>query len=220
MRVLLIDDHTLFRSGLKFLLAGLNKQIEFEEADSCDRALQLADPETVELILMDFYMPGMQAFEALASIKAQFDCAVVVVSGEDNPQIIRDAIGGGASGFIPKASSPDVMVAALELILANGIYLPPHALGDVGAASSAGSSEQSDTPQAALEQLSKRQLQTLLMATQGKSNKAIARELFIAEGTVKAHLSACYQALGVKNRTEAVYATATVDISKLQQLVE
>jgi len=219
LQVLLVDDHQLFRSGLKLLLANLESNIVFTEADSCESALNLAarseDLNSVrfDVVLLDYYLPGTRGLDALAQIKKHFGSPVVVLSSEDTPSTIRQVISAGASGFIPKSSSPEVLLAALKLVLAQGVYLPPHVLDNYSFTEHRPLSEdENHQRQAILSQLSQRQQSVLIKAAQGKPNKVIAQELFIAEGTVKAHLSACYRVLGVDNRTEAVYATASLGL--------
>jgi DNA-binding NarL/FixJ family response regulator len=121
--------------------------------------------------------------------------------------LIKATIDAGAAGFIPKTSTQDILIAALKLILAGGVYIPNLAMHGRSAAAPHRNGASDGSP-SAIESLSKRQLEVLARAVQGKPNKVIARELYIAEGTVKAHLSAAFQALGVSNRTEAVYAAA------------
>ena len=211
MKVLLIDDHQLFRSGMRTILAELQGDIEFFEADHCDAALQYENQENVDLVLLDLYLPGTDGFEALDRIKQCFHCGIVVLSSEDDPHVIREAIARGAAGFIPKSSSPEVLIAALRLVLADGIYLPPHVL-DGYPPDRPISASQAARRDAVISELTERQLDVLIKAAQGKTNKIIARELHIAEGTVKAHLSACYRVLNVSNRVEAVYATASIGL--------
>lgn len=210
MRIYLVDDHDLFRSGLRLLLSGLQKDIEFIEADNLEDVISYPGKEQVDLVLLDLYLPGVEKFDALASIREHYCCSIVVLSGEDNPRIIRDAINQGAAGFIPKSSSPEILMAALQLVLASGIYLPPHVLEDYVEGEDLSASDEARA--ALVEQLTERQLNVLIKAAQGKPNKVIAREMHIAEGTVKAHLSACYKALEVDNRTKAVYATAALGL--------
>lgn len=210
MKVFLVDDHDLFRSGLKLLLSNLQKDIQFEEASNCEDVISFANKESINLILLDLYLPGIKDFDALTRIKQHYKCKIIVLTSEDNPQVIRNAIiSHGASGFIPKSSSPEVLVAALQVVIADGTYVPPHILSDdVNGSLDANTSDQHYDEM--FSQLSKKQRDVLTKAAQGKSNKIIARELHIAEGTVKAHLSACYHILGVNNRTEAVYAIASI----------
>jgi len=209
MHVLLIDDHEMFRQGLRLILTDLNDNITFSDAGNCEEALSRLDSEAVDLALLDLNMPGSSGLTALRQIRGACpEVPVAVLSGEDDPGLIRKAIDEGASGFVPKASSSEVLLAALNLILAGGVYLPRAALN--------GHAERQPMPHfdepERLDLLSGRQTDVLLKAIQGKPNKVIAREMDIAEGTVKTHLSAAFKALGVHNRTEAVFAAARLGL--------
>jgi DNA-binding NarL/FixJ family response regulator len=210
MNILLVDDHTLFREGMKFLLARLDAKVTVIEAATCVDALAAAQRARPDLVLLDLKMPGVAGLDALAQIREALPGApVVVLSGEDNPRTIRAAIDAGAMGFIPKAATPEILVQALRIVLAHGIYLPPQVLAPDAPPSGPLFDPASTDPVAKeLRALTERQRLVLKMAIQGESNKAIARTLDIAEGTVKAHLSAVMRALGVRNRTEAVFAAA------------
>lgn len=200
MRILLIDDHILFRDGLKLLLSDLDENTEFLEAEECESALPLA--ADTDIVLLDLKLPGVHGLEALSALReTAASAAVVVLSSQDDPATIRAAIDAGAAGFIPKSSTQQVLIAALRLVLAGGSYLPPHLLEYTPSAPARNAD-------AALAALSERQRETLMCAVQGKANKVIARELDISEATVKAHLSAAFRTLGVRNRTEAVFAVA------------
>ncbi len=213
MRTLLIDDHAVFTQGLKFLLSDLDETIEFLEATSCEDALAIEQSNDVDLVLLDFHMPGLHGIDALRAIKERFpSAAIVMLSSEDDPQLIRDSIDNGAYGFIPKSSTAQVLIAALRLILAGGIYLPTHALTDVESRADTPTSSDSALPEE-VEGLSDRQRQVLMKVVQGKSNKVVAYEMNISEGTVKAHLSAAFRALGVHNRTEAVFVAAKLGLT-------
>lgn len=214
MRALLIDDHVLFRQGLKFLLADLDRDITFGDADNCSDALRHAH-EPTDLVLLDLYMPDSQGMHALATIRTSFEAsAIVVISSEDDPRVIRRAIEMGASGFIPKSSTPQLMIAALRLVLAGGTYLPRHVLHDVTPASPPQPAAEAASRNRVGETLSGRQLEVLMKVVMGKPNKVIARELQLSEGTVKAHLSAAFRTLGVQSRTEAVYMAAKVGLTQ------
>ncbi len=206
MHVLLVDDHEMFRQGMRFLLTDLNDDIDFTDAGTCEEALGVLNNAEIDLALLDLNMPGTDGINALQKIReAHPGVQIAVLSGMEDPDLIRDAIDQGASGFVPKASSSEVLVAALKLILAGGVYLPQAALN---AAPDRAAVE--DSPRTDL--LSERQTDVLLKAIQGKPNKVIAREMNIAEGTVKTHLSAAFKALGVHNRTEAVFAAAKLGL--------
>lgn len=199
LRVLIVDDHPLFREGLKGLLIGLNPAAHVFQASSVEDAQGMAG-QGFELILMDLQMPGTFGMEAVSRIKAIFEeSAVIVVSGDESPSSIRCAIQHGAAGYIPKSTDPSVTIHALKLVMAQGTYLPPEALNPIPA--------QPDIDGAPNwpRDLSPRQLAVLRCLLKGKPNKVIAREIGIAEGTVKAHLWAVYQLLGVNNRAQAMY---------------
>lgn len=206
MHVLLIDDHEMFRQGMRFLLTDLHDDIRFTDAGSCEEALASLSEAEPDLALLDLNMPGTDGLTALRQIREAHPAVpIAVLSGMDEPDLIRSAIDQGASGFVPKASSSEVLVAALKLILAGGVYLPTAALN-------ASPSRPVDAGGQHTDLLSERQTDVLLKAIQGKPNKVIAREMEIAEGTVKTHLSAAFKALGVHNRTEAVFAAAKLGL--------
>jgi DNA-binding NarL/FixJ family response regulator len=202
VRVLIVDDHPLFRQGMKALLLGLDATIECCEAANVAAAVQLGvKGEQFDLVLLDLRLPGLSGLDALAEVKRTFDsAAVVVVSAEEAPGLVRDAISAGAAGYVPKSTDPSVTIQALRLVIANGTYLPPIAIAGFTASAAETVSGLRPEPQ-----LSPRQLQILRLLLQGQSNKVIARRLDIAEGTVKAHLWAVYQALGVASRGQAMF---------------
>lgn len=205
MNVLLIDDHPLFRRGLRHLLSDLNESIRFLEADGITEVGNL-DAGHIDLVLLDLGLKGLSGLPALNEAVARLpDCSIVVLSSEEDPRLIKACISQGASGFIPKSSTPEILVQALNLVLAGGVYLPTDVLNPAA-------TEHSNSDSSSLDDLNitPRQQAALMLAVQGKSNKLIARELDIAEGTVKLHLTAAFRALNVSNRTEAVYAAANL----------
>ena len=186
MQTLLIDDHALFRDGCKFLLSEFDDSMTFLEAGSIDEALAFID-EPVELVILDYYLPGLQGLDGLDAVRENFSAPVVMLSMEENAAVIRSVIDRGASGFVPKSATHQMLELAVQSALSGGIFTPRNQVSDPGP----------------LARLTKRQLQTLSRAALGRSNKMIARELSIAEGTVKAHLSFAFKTLEVSNRTEA-----------------
>ena len=214
MHILLVDDHPLLRGGMRFLLRSLDADLKMDEASSAEQALELVGAHGYDLVLLDLRMPGLNGMDALAALRAAVPgTPLVVLSAEDDPEVVRAAIDGGAMGFIPKSATPEVLIEALRLVLAHGVYLPPGVLkaahADVSPRPSTAAAGQDA---AALSRLTPRQMEVLRRVIKGKPNKAIARELEVSEGTVKAHLSAVFQALGVHNRTEAVYAAAKLGL--------
>lgn len=202
MHILIVDDHPLFREGLKTLLTALEPAVRISDAGTVAQAIALSATDAPDLILLDMNLPGTNRLDALRQVKAAHEAAsVVVVSADEDPLLIRSAIDEGAAGYIPKTSDASLTIQALRLVLANGIYLPRVAL------TAGGHGRASVEPPTAggLPEFSGRQLAVLKRLLQGKANKVIARELDIAEGTVKAHLWAIYQALGVNSRAQAMY---------------
>lgn len=193
------------------MLSNLDHDITFEQCGDCEAALALQT--SPDLVLLDYHLPGQQGESAISAVRAHFSNAtLVVVSGNEDPATVRAVIELGAAGYIPKSSSPEILTAALQLVLAGGCYLPPHVLDDVDA----GTSHVVQGGDSPLAGLSERQQCVLAMAVQGKLNKVIASELNIAEGTVKAHLSAAFKALGARNRTEAVYIATQQNLPVLR----
>lgn len=214
MKVLLVDDHPLFRQGLKFILDDLHSELEFFEAGDFSKAVGFDDGADFDLILLDYHLAGeVSEHASLVAIREAYpSAAIVVLSSEDDPQIILSAVDSGASGFIPKSSTPEILMAALKLVLAGGVYLPPEAYHLAPKTSVAPEPPTPVQGNTLLSLLSERQAETLMAAIRGKPNKIIARELGIAEGTVKAHLSAAFRLLDVKNRTEAVFKAAEIGL--------
>jgi two-component system, NarL family, nitrate/nitrite response regulator NarL len=207
VRVLLVDDHALFRRGLRLMLRELAAGMDLSEADGCAQALMLAH-EDFDLVLLDMNMPGMNGLEALMCVKQAWPTAfVVVLSGEENASLIRSAIEQGASGFVPKSSTPEVMINALQLVLGRGVYLPPQVLQPGRGVAAA------TVPAASVPGMTERQAEVLRLALKGAPNKVIARELDISEGTVKSHLSTVFRLLNVRNRTEALYCVARMGVA-------
>jgi DNA-binding NarL/FixJ family response regulator len=209
VNILLVDDHALFRSGLKFLLQQLDTGLVLDEAGNCAQALERAAARRYDLVLLDLNMPGVSHLDALAALRdAVPDAPVVVLSGEADPNVVRAAIERGAMGFIPKSATPEVLIEALRLVLAHGVYLPLEVLTMSAPAQPPASAPAGSDGAAAQPGLTPRQLEVLRYVIQGKPNKVIARELNLSEGTVKTHLSSVLRAFGARNRTEAVFAAA------------
>lgn len=197
---------------MRFLLRSLDASLEMDEASSCAQALEHVAGRNYDLILLDLNMPGLNGLDALAALRdAASDMPLVVLSGETDPRVVRAAIEGGAMGYIPKSSMPEVLIQALRLVLAHGVYLPPLVL-DAAYATPAPAPALPQCASTVLPGLTPRQMDVLRLVIRGKANKDIARELDLSEGTVKAHLSAVFQALDVHSRTEAVYAAAKLGL--------
>jgi DNA-binding NarL/FixJ family response regulator len=193
MKIIVADDHVLFREGLQHILKQLDDDVAIVEAGDHDAALALAAQHPdADVILLDLSMPGREPLTALSAMIAQSSTTpVVVLSASEDMREVRQALDAGAMGFIPKHESARVMLSAIQLVLSGGIYVPPMLMKK--------DSSNADAP------LTPRQLDVLKCLIQGKSNKEIGRELGLSEATVKAHLAAVFRALNVDNRTEAVH---------------
>lgn len=217
MKILIGDDHLLFREGLCRLLTQLDDQASFVEAGTFDDVLALArDGQDFDLVLLDLQMPGFPGFSGVQEIcEAQAGTPVVIVSASEAQADVRAALDAGASGYIPKSSSVKIMLSALNLIFSGGIYVPPAAIlgdgpgvGGHGAASAGGGG--AGAGNAGAPSLTQRQRDVLRCLREGKSNKQIAYELGLSEGTVKIHVTAVMRSLGVRNRTQAVIASGDI----------
>lgn len=215
MKILIADDHELFRDGLRHVLTQLDGTVSIVEASDYPQAIALTQSEPdINIVLLDLGMPGMPWSEGLQSLRQTLpaDVPVIVLSASDDRRHVLQAVNLGAAGFIPKTSSSRVMLSALKLVLSGGVYLPP-ALLDQGVE---GTPIQMGTPAPdnAAAFLTPRQREVLTLLGQGKSNKEIARVLQLAEGTVKLHVTAILKALNVNNRTRAVVAATQLGLTK------
>ncbi|KQY89285.1 MULTISPECIES: response regulator transcription factor [Roseateles] len=219
MKILLIDDHPLFREGVALLLKPLVEDLQTWEAGSCEEAFALlAQRGGADLVMIDLGLPGLSGLEGLARLRSDHpEVPVVVMSSADDKDTVLAALDAGAMGFIPKSSTSQVMLGALRLILAHGIYLPPSAfLG--GRAPPAAERTAAAPPSPARERrpadlgLTPRQADVLHLLLQGKPAKLIGRQLNLSLSTVKAHTSAVLRALNVTTRTQAVLAASRMGL--------
>jgi DNA-binding NarL/FixJ family response regulator len=194
MKILIVDDHPLFRAGFHAVLEQSELDAQVLSVSSVQEAMQVLqrDPD-VGLVLLDIHLRGDDGFSALKVIGSRFPTtACIMISGDEQESIGARAVAAGASGFIPKSFTADEMVAAIEKVLAGDIFVPAPA--------------HAATERADAHALTLRQLEVITMLGRGCSNKEIARSLDVAERTVKAHVSAVFEALNVRNRTQAVLA--------------
>ncbi len=206
MKILIGDDHVLFREGLRRLLEQLKDGVSFAEASNFDELLAMAGAgESYDLVLTDLRMPGWPGFSGIEALRdKQPNAKVVVISASEAHSDVREALENGAAGYIPKSSSVKIMLSALDLIFSGGVYVPATVLREGAEAESRVAVPPAD-PQ--LEQLlTLRQREVLDRLREGKSNKQIAHELGLSEGTVKIHMTAIFKSLGVRNRTQAAMA--------------
>ena len=223
MKILIADDHRLVIEAVKAKLSELEAGIDFVLAMSVDELLASASDD-LDLAVIDLNMPGAEGQAHIDEIRRRHPAIpVIVLSGYEDPAVMRSVLERGVLGFIPKAYSPEVMLSAVRLVLAGGVYVPPMMLSSlppgvvagipgIGAdpAQRGSSAATAQTLEHLRNVLTERQVEVLQLLSQGKPNKLIGRALGISEGTVKIHLAAIFRALNVRNRTEAVVAAQTV----------
>lgn len=204
MKLILADDHTLFRSGLALLLKAQCADCEIWEGDGLETALAEAEAHPdADAALLDLNMPGMEGVQGIRRFVGLHPrLPLIILTGAEAQQHTQDVLAAGASGFIPKSSTPAVMVSAIQLVLSGGTYVPPQALF-TAPATAYSSRAGTNARERAQTQLTERQMQVLRLLAAGKPNKAICRELDIEEGTVKAHIATIFRVLDVVNRTQA-----------------
>jgi DNA-binding NarL/FixJ family response regulator len=221
MRALIVDDHSMFCDGLKLLLNDLGAASHVASCTSSSQAISLASQEPWDLILMDWTL-GERSINGAELIKRLIDLQpgsrLVVISADDLPDRVKQAIEAGASGFVPKTASGKLLIDAIQMIVDGGIYLPSCvlALGEGGKAhpqrndnTSACAVNAAPSLREAYPTLTARQIDVLALIARGWSNKLIARELNIAEGTVKQHLNSVFRAIGTSSRTQTVCQLST-----------
>jgi len=213
IRLVIADDHPLFRGALREAVSGLFEAIEISEAGSFDDVAKLLERSgDVDLILLDLTMPGMRGFSGLMYLRAQYPSVpIVVVSANDDPAVIRRCMDFGASGFIPKTLGIESMRRAIARVLEGDVWTPPDI--ELGA----GSDTETADLMARLASLTPQQVRVLMMLSEGLLNKQIAYELGVSEATVKAHVSAILQKLGVESRTQAVIAASKIELGQWPQ---
>lgn len=206
MKILLADDHPLFRDGVRHVLNQLSPHVEILDAPDFPGVFRIAtEHPDLDLALVDLYMPGMPGHQGVAAFRQQFpEIPLVVLTASESSQDMQKVMAAGALGYILKSYPAPLMLEALRSVLGGGMFLPeaPALTGDE-AARSAG--EQIS--------LTTRQREVLALLAEGKPNKLIARALQLTEGTVKIHVAAIFRALEVSNRTEAVIAARRLGLA-------
>lgn len=210
LRIVVADDHALVRGGLTLLIDIAKPGAEIFEANSLDKVSEHLSQSSIDLMLLDLMMPGMDGIQGIKSLSKNWpSIPIIIVSVTEDAHTISQSISAGAMGYIPKTSEPNVTISAIRLVLDGGVYIPPHVLNqgvnqhdDANSKTKRGGSI-----------LSRRQLEVLELIQSGKSNKDIGAELGLSTGTIKMHVSGIFKKLKVSNRTEAVaiYSKLTDD---------
>ena len=204
--LVIADDHPLFRDALRQAVASVVASVRIDEAGSFEELTALLDQDSdVDLVLLDLSMPGISGFSGLIYLRAQFPAIpVVIVSASDDGGTIRQSLDFGASGFIPKRFGVDTLRDAITKVLGGDVWVPADT--DLSSATDPELVRLRDR----LVTLTPQQVRVLMMLSEGLLNKQIAYELSVSEATIKAHVSAILQKLGVESRTQAVIAAAKI----------
>lgn len=213
-RFIIVDDHPLFRGALKQALSSAFAKAEIAEAGSLDElTARIGEGKEIDLILLDLTMPGVQGLSGLLFLRVQYpEIPVVIVSANEQPATIARCIEFGASGFVPKSEPVENIRGAVRTVLDGGVWTPK----DIDLTRRA-DPETSDLL-ARLSTLTPQQVRVLMMLGEGLLNKQIAYKLSVSEATIKAHVSAILQKLGVDSRTQAVIAINKIDSGDWQKI--
>ncbi|MET0255384.1 MAG: response regulator transcription factor [Luteibacter sp.] len=210
-RILVADDHPLFRAALRQAAASAVPDAEVGVAADLDAVFgALAVAPDTDLVLLDLRMPGSRGLSGLAALRGQFPgVAVLVVSAHDEPGVVRRVLDHGAAGFVPKSADPEVIAEAVRAVLSEGHWLPP----DLARAIAALPADHGDSALATrLARLTEQQFRVLSLLSEGLLNKQIADRLNVQERTVKAHITAIFEKLEVRNRTQAGVLLRSLDL--------
>lgn len=217
MRVLIADDHALFLRGLEMILKDHNPNMELVTAKNYSEIFSIIQKDkNFQLVLTDLAMPGAQWLDAVKYIhKTLPDTPIIILSAVFEKEVVQKSIEYGAAGYISKTSSNAVIIGAVNLVLSGGVYIPPELLNDTHQNEFDLLKQIESLPNVQdvkenAKILSPRQVDVIRLISKGKSNKQIAYELGLTEGTVKLHVTAILKLLNVYNRTGAV-----VEASKL-----
>jgi len=205
-RLIIADDHPLFRDALRQAVTVVLRSAKIDEAGSFnDLTAMLERDSEVDLVLLDLSMPGISGFSGLIYLRTQYPAIpVVIVSASDDVATIRRSLEFGASGFIPKRFGVETLRNAILKVMEGDVWVPPDV--DMSAAADPETAKLRDR----LMTLTPQQVRVLMMLSEGLLNKQIAYELSVSEATIKAHVSAILQKLGVESRTQAVIAAAKI----------
>ena len=208
--VIVADDHPLFRTAIKEALQASQGETRFLEANSFESLQELVDKnQDVDLVLLDLHMPGVSGFAGLMYLCKQYPSVpVVIISANEDPLVIQRALSHGAAGFIPKSSNITTITSAINDILMGEVWVP-----DSKQSNLPGNNVSELALAKRMAQLTPQQFKVLMLVSQGLLNKQIAYEMGISEATVKAHVTAIMNKLGVTNRTQAVLAASKLNIT-------
>ena len=212
-RILIVDDHPLFRDALHNSIQSVMPRVDIHEAETIDDAIgTLKNIGLFKLALLDLFMPDTNGFDGLLTLRKQFPkLPIMIVTGQEDRRLVKEAINYGASGFIAKTSSGEEIAHAISEVLAGNIYIPE----DFNTDNFDEANQESKELARRLFSLTRQQLIVLGMLREGKLNKQIAYELSVGETTVKAHVSEILRKMNVVSRTQAVIEASKIDFDSI-----
>lgn len=220
MKILIADDHELFLKGLEMILSDFNPEAELVAVKNYAEIFAAIEKQKdFSLVLTDLAMPGAHWLEAIQKMHQELpETPIIILSAVFDAEIVQKTIELGAAGYIPKTSSNAVILSAVNLVLSGGVYIPAELLqgtsqNEFNILKQLEQEENKENSEA-LKKLSPRQIDVLKLIASGKSNKQIAWELGLTEGTVKLHVTAILKILNVYNRTGAVAAATQLGLLK------
>lgn len=221
MKILVADDHELFLKGLELILKDMNPDVELVFAKSYSDIFKILDNEKdFNLVLTDLAMPGASWLEAISKIHELLpETPIIILSAVFDKEVVQKTIEIGAAGYIPKTSSNAVILSAVNLVLSGGVYIPAELLHNTAqnefeVLKKVEILPENQDVEENVKILSPRQIDVIRLISKGKSNKQIAYELGLTEGTVKLHVTAILKLLNVYNRTGAVVEAARLGLIK------
>jgi DNA-binding NarL/FixJ family response regulator len=222
MKILIADDHELFLKGLEFILHENLQNIDLITAQSYTEIFSILEQDTsFDLIITDLAMPGANWLDAINKIHQILpETPIIIISAVFDKEILQQTLDIGVSGYIPKTASNNLIISAINLVLAGGVYIPHELMYSTKQADSSQEKKEYLAPLKTLEKLTSapsehtqksltnRQIDIIKCIAEGLSNKQIAYKLNLTEGTIKVHITVILKILNVKNRTSAVIEAA------------
>jgi DNA-binding NarL/FixJ family response regulator len=205
MKILIVDDHPIYRKGLVALLDQMEPDIALLQANDAAQALiVIAEHDDLDVVILDLLIPGMNGLIAIAEFgRIRPELPVIILSSSENPADVCSALSNGALGYVPKSAAEHTLLSAIRVVLNGDIYVPPFVMVETASTRSGPlkTAARSDRPV-----LTDRQIEVLRRISAGQLNKVIAADLGVSEKTVKSHITAIFKALNVMNRSEAAVA--------------
>jgi two-component system nitrate/nitrite response regulator NarL len=205
MKILVVDDHPIYRKGLVALLDQMEPDIALLQANDAAQALiVIAAHDDLDVVILDLLIPGMDGLIAIAEFgRIRPELPVIILSSSENPADVRSALANGALGYVPKSAAEHTLLSAIRVVLNGDVYVPPFVMIE-NASTQPGTLRTADRTDRPV--LTDRQIEVLQRISEGQLNKVIAAELGLSEKTVKSHITAIFKALNVMNRSQAAAA--------------